>query len=83
MSMKDYILKIKGYANSLTTAGHQLDDQDVLLNVLHGLGNEYDSMVVHITSREDTITLIHPRLGLYFVIQAQGRINYDHGPKPC
>ncbi|KAL5830513.1 hypothetical protein ACOSQ3_019981 [Xanthoceras sorbifolium] len=46
MSMTDYVLKIKSYADSLSAVGHQMDDQDILLNVLNGLGNEYDSVVV-------------------------------------
>ncbi|KAL5837719.1 hypothetical protein ACOSQ3_014888 [Xanthoceras sorbifolium] len=57
MSMTDYVQKIKNYADSLAAAGHAIIEQDVLLNVLNGLGNEYDPVVIHITSIEDVISL--------------------------
>ncbi|KAL5826507.1 hypothetical protein ACOSQ4_018304 [Xanthoceras sorbifolium] len=48
---------MKTIADSLTAAGQYTSDQDVILSVLNGLGLEYDPVVVHVTSREDFITL--------------------------
>ncbi|KAL5825806.1 hypothetical protein ACOSQ3_021869 [Xanthoceras sorbifolium] len=75
MSMTDYVLKIKSYADSLSAAGHQIDDQDILLNVLNGLGNEYDSVVVYITSREDAITLSEAQ---YLLLTQEQRLEQQH-----
>ena len=55
--MSDFILKIKGIADSLTTAGQTMTDQDIIMSVLHGLGVEYDSAVMYITARQDLMTL--------------------------
>ncbi|KAL5733908.1 hypothetical protein ACOSP7_031769 [Xanthoceras sorbifolium] len=57
MNMGDYVLKMKSFGDSLTAAGQYTTDQDVIHSKLNGLGLEYDSVVVHITSREDSITL--------------------------
>ncbi|KAL5811120.1 hypothetical protein ACOSQ3_027853 [Xanthoceras sorbifolium] len=57
LTISDYILKMRSYADHLLSAGHFVSDQDVIMNVLHGLGLEYDSVIVHITSRQDEITL--------------------------
>ncbi|KAL5753339.1 hypothetical protein ACOSP7_023514 [Xanthoceras sorbifolium] len=57
MGMADYILKVKGFADCLTSAGQPTSDQDVIMSVLNGLGLEYDSVVVNLTSREDHVTL--------------------------
>ncbi|KAL5743649.1 hypothetical protein ACOSQ2_026765 [Xanthoceras sorbifolium] len=53
MTMSEYILKMKGLADPLTATGQLTTDQDVIMNVLHGLGLEYDSVIVHITSRQN------------------------------
>ncbi|KAL5770425.1 hypothetical protein ACOSP7_014579 [Xanthoceras sorbifolium] len=57
MSITAYIMKMKVLADNLTAAGHLTTDQDVVMSVLNGLGLEYDSVIVHITSRQDVISL--------------------------
>ncbi|KAL5766826.1 hypothetical protein ACOSP7_017443 [Xanthoceras sorbifolium] len=39
-------------ADSLAAAGQPMDDRDLLLNVLQGLGSEYDAVIVNITSQQ-------------------------------
>ncbi|KAL5843419.1 hypothetical protein ACOSQ4_009377 [Xanthoceras sorbifolium] len=39
-------------ADSLAAAGHPMNDRDLLLNVLQGLGSEYDAVIVNITSQQ-------------------------------
>ncbi|KAL5744076.1 hypothetical protein ACOSP7_026929 [Xanthoceras sorbifolium] len=58
INMGDYVLKMKGFADSLTAADQRTTAQDVILSVLNGLGLEYDPVVVHITSREDLLLLV-------------------------
>ncbi|KAL5763241.1 hypothetical protein ACOSP7_019505 [Xanthoceras sorbifolium] len=39
-------------ADSLAAAGQPMSDRDLLLNVLQGLGSEYDAVIVNITSQD-------------------------------
>ncbi|KAL5748355.1 hypothetical protein ACOSP7_025385 [Xanthoceras sorbifolium] len=55
-SINDYILKVKGIGDGLRSAGQVVYDRDLLLNVLNGLGHEYDPVVV-LVSQQSGITL--------------------------
>ncbi|KAL5778513.1 hypothetical protein ACOSQ2_009250 [Xanthoceras sorbifolium] len=55
-SINDYILKVKGIGDGLRSAGQVVSDRDLLLNVLNGLGHEYDPVVV-LVSQQSGITL--------------------------
>ncbi|XP_075508973.1 nudix hydrolase 19, chloroplastic-like [Primulina tabacum] len=57
MSMKDYLSKMKNYMDILAACGHPVKEEDQILYVLGGVGIEYDSVVVHITSRSDNLNL--------------------------
>ncbi|KAH7557146.1 hypothetical protein JRO89_XS11G0059800 [Xanthoceras sorbifolium] len=57
MTMADYILKMRGFADCLIAAGQITTDQNVIMSVLNDLGLEYDPVVVHFTSREDYVSL--------------------------
>ena len=50
-SFEDYILKMKDKATSLIAAGQQISDDELVLYILGGLGLEYESVVVNLTSR--------------------------------
>uniref|UniRef100_A0A803PVN2 Retrotransposon Copia-like N-terminal domain-containing protein n=1 Tax=Cannabis sativa TaxID=3483 RepID=A0A803PVN2_CANSA len=39
--------------DSLSTAGHPMDESDLIMHLLNGLGPEYDPVVVHFTSLVD------------------------------
>ncbi|KAL5837905.1 hypothetical protein ACOSQ3_015074 [Xanthoceras sorbifolium] len=57
VSISDYIMKIKSLADNLTTVGQLMTDQDVIMHVLHSLGLEYDSVIMIVTARQDSIPL--------------------------
>ncbi|KZV45700.1 hypothetical protein F511_26726 [Dorcoceras hygrometricum] len=57
LGMKDYLSKMKGYIDILAACGHSIPEDDQILYVLGGIGVEYDSVVVHVTSRVDTLNL--------------------------
>lgn len=58
MSMQEYVNKMKGYMgiSILAACGHAISDNDQILYLLGGVSSEYDSVVVHVTSRADTLT---------------------------
>jgi histone deacetylase 1/2 len=57
LTIDEYILKMKGYADNLLAAGQSLSDEEFILYILGGLGNEYESVVVNLTSRKDGLNL--------------------------
>ena len=57
MSIKDYILKIKNVAECLLAVGQVIIDEELILYILGGLSQEYESVVINLTSRQDTISL--------------------------
>ena len=58
---------MKSIADSLNAAGQAFTDDDLILYILGGLGPEYDSIVVNLTSRGDHITLSE----VQFLLQSQ------------
>ena len=56
-SIEELILKMKTNANALITAGQQISNEELILYIFGGLGPEFDSIVVNVTSR-DSITLL-------------------------
>ncbi|KAL5752060.1 hypothetical protein ACOSQ2_022567 [Xanthoceras sorbifolium] len=75
MSINAYILKMKSLADNLTAAGQVTIDQDVVMSVLNGLGLEYDSVIVHITSRQDVIPLSEAQ---YLLMTQEKRMEQYH-----
>ncbi|KAL5810115.1 hypothetical protein ACOSQ4_026683 [Xanthoceras sorbifolium] len=66
---------MKSFGDSLTATGQYTTDQDVILSILDGLGLEYDPVVVHITSREDSITLSEAQ---YLLMAQEQRLEKLH-----
>uniref|UniRef100_A0A803NUX0 CCHC-type domain-containing protein n=1 Tax=Cannabis sativa TaxID=3483 RepID=A0A803NUX0_CANSA len=56
-SIDDYFLKMKSYGDALAAAGQQLSDDDLILYILGGLGQEYEAVIVNITARENPLSL--------------------------
>ncbi|KAL5827956.1 hypothetical protein ACOSQ3_019798 [Xanthoceras sorbifolium] len=52
LTITEYVLKLRTMADSLAAAGQPMSDRDLLLNVLQGLGSEYDAVIVNITSQD-------------------------------
>lgn len=61
--MKDYLSKMKGYVDFLASCGDAITNEDQILFVLGGIGLEYDSVVVRVTS--GWIPRIFQRLKLF------------------
>ncbi|KAM6577282.1 hypothetical protein CsatB_029119 [Cannabis sativa] len=57
LPISDFIDKVQSIADSLAIAGSPVDDQDLILQILNGLGPEFDSVVSGITSRSDILTV--------------------------
>ncbi|KAL5753555.1 hypothetical protein ACOSP7_021775 [Xanthoceras sorbifolium] len=51
LTITEYVLKLRTMADSLAAAGQPMSDRDLILNVLQGLGSEYDAVIVNITSQ--------------------------------
>ncbi|PON91412.1 Zinc finger, CCHC-type, partial [Trema orientale] len=56
-SIDEYILKMRGLADSLLAAGQPISDEELILYILGGLGSDYEAVVVNLTSRQDSISL--------------------------
>ncbi|KAL5574847.1 hypothetical protein UlMin_016546 [Ulmus minor] len=57
MSMMDYIMKIKRAADNLAAIGEPVSEQDQVMNLLGGLGSNYNAVVTAINIRDDKISL--------------------------
>ncbi|KAL5554286.1 hypothetical protein UlMin_041687 [Ulmus minor] len=64
MAMIDYIMKIKGAIDNLAAIGEPVLEQDQVMNLLGGLGSDYNAIVTAINIRDDKISLeaIHSML---------------------
>ncbi|RVW56689.1 hypothetical protein CK203_075078 [Vitis vinifera] len=56
-SMLDYILKMKTIYDNLAVVGEPVKDRDHILQLLGGLGPDYNSIVASLTAREDDLSL--------------------------
>ncbi|KAH6790748.1 hypothetical protein C2S51_005754 [Perilla frutescens var. frutescens] len=57
MSVDDYFLKMRSFADLLAGAGHPIADDELILYILAGFGPEYEAIVVNLTHRSDPVTL--------------------------
>ena len=55
-SVEEYILKMQGIAYHLMAAGQHISEDELILYILGGLGYDFESFVVNLTSR-NAITL--------------------------
>jgi hypothetical protein len=62
--MIDYIMKVKGVADSLAAIGEPVSEQDQVMNLLGGLSSDYNAVVTAINIRDDKISVeaIHSML---------------------
>ena len=51
-SVEEYILKMKGIAHDIMAAGQHISDDELILYILGGLGSDFESVVVNLTSRD-------------------------------
>uniref|UniRef100_A0A803PV09 Retrovirus-related Pol polyprotein from transposon TNT 1-94-like beta-barrel domain-containing protein n=1 Tax=Cannabis sativa TaxID=3483 RepID=A0A803PV09_CANSA len=57
LSIFEYVDNIQSTSDALSVARSPVDDQDLVLQLLNGLGLEFDSVVSGITSRSDALTI--------------------------
>ncbi|KAL5543170.1 hypothetical protein UlMin_010880 [Ulmus minor] len=57
MSMIDFIMKIKGFCDSLAAIGESVSEQDQIMNLLAGLGSDYNAVVTSISARDSQLSL--------------------------
>ncbi|RVW52173.1 Retrovirus-related Pol polyprotein from transposon RE1 [Vitis vinifera] len=57
LSINDYVLKMRNIADMLSTSGKPVPYEDLILYILGGLGPEFETIVVNITSRSEAISL--------------------------
>ncbi|XP_042007255.1 uncharacterized protein LOC121755891 isoform X1 [Salvia splendens] len=55
--MKDYLSKMKTCCDLLGATGCRIEEEDQILYILGGLGREYDSVVVTVTSKAESSTV--------------------------
>ena len=52
MTIEEYFLKMKTFANDLMLAGQSISNDELALYILGGVGPDYESMVVNLTSKD-------------------------------
>ena len=57
LSMMDYFLKLKTLSDNLAAAGGPVSERDHILQILGGLGVDYNPIVASLTAREDDLHL--------------------------
>lgn len=50
LSMRDFLMKVKGYCDCLTGCGEVISNQEHVTTILNGLSADYDSVVTIITA---------------------------------
>ncbi|XP_031258277.1 uncharacterized protein LOC116116323 [Pistacia vera] len=55
-SMNDYVLRMKEFADKLNASGVHIEDEELLMYILDGLGSEYDVVIANLTSTVSQIT---------------------------
>lgn len=67
LSVDDYFLKMRSYADLLAAAGYPVSNDDLALQILNGFDLEYDGVMVNFTNRPETIS----QQEVQFALQAQ------------
>ncbi|XP_030483613.2 uncharacterized protein LOC115700190 [Cannabis sativa] len=57
LSISEYVDKVQSIFDALSIARSPVNDQDLVLQLLNGLGLEFDSLVSGITSRSNALTI--------------------------
>ncbi|KAL5559363.1 hypothetical protein UlMin_035574 [Ulmus minor] len=57
ISMIEFIMKIKSLCDNLAAIGEPVTDQDQIMNLLVGLGSDYNAVVTSISTRDNQLTL--------------------------
>ena len=57
LTMREYLSKMKSLSDALASVGHSLSQKDQVSNITNGLGAEYESVIVSVTSRVEPFTV--------------------------
>ncbi|TXG52621.1 hypothetical protein EZV62_021790 [Acer yangbiense] len=57
LTMREYLSKMKSLSDALASVGHSLSQEDQVSNITNGLGAEYESVIVSVTSRVEPFTV--------------------------
>ncbi|KAG6736757.1 hypothetical protein POTOM_060348 [Populus tomentosa] len=57
LSIIDYMMKVKGATDSLTVIGEPVLEQDQVMNLIGGLGSDYNAIVTTINIRDNKISI--------------------------
>lgn len=57
LSIKEYFLKMRSYADQLPTIGQIVTDEDLQMYILAGFSLEYEALVVNFMQRIDSPSL--------------------------
>ncbi|XP_057803046.1 uncharacterized protein LOC131018337 [Salvia miltiorrhiza] len=57
MSVEEFFLKMRSYADQLSAVGQIINDDELIMYILSGLGPEYEALVVNIMHRSDNQNL--------------------------
>ena len=77
LSINDYILKIKTIGHALAAIRGALNDKDILLAILNGLDQEYDTVVSLITYQINDIDLKKER---FLLLMHEQRLSVKNSP---
>ena len=66
-SIDEYVLKMKGYADSLAAAGERISEDRLCLYILGGLGPEFEATIVNLTNRSEPLNV----QDVHFSLQSQ------------
>jgi hypothetical protein len=77
--MIDYIIKVKGDGDSLAVIGEPALEQDQVMNLIGGLGSDYNAIVTAINIRDDKISIkvVHSML-LAFERRLEQQSSIEH-----
>ncbi|KAK6130602.1 hypothetical protein DH2020_035648 [Rehmannia glutinosa] len=64
LSIEEYVLKMNSIASDIQSAGQSVPDDDLVLHILSGLGPEFESVIVNLTSQIDKLSLSEVQFAL-------------------
>lgn len=57
MTVAEYYAKMKGYADTMASVGHPLDDDEIISYIMAGLGEDFDALMASLTIVNTPVTL--------------------------
>lgn len=57
MTVAEYFAKMKGYADTMASVGHPLEDDEIISYIIAGLGEDYDALMASLTVINTPVTL--------------------------